>query len=381
MTGSYIIIFLDLVDYSTNNEPIQLEMFKKMQREIHHVLYDEIYKKTCILIPTGDGMIIGLKNSGVESFKLTLSTLTDILEWSNNNGYSFRSALHVGSVNVVKDINKHENLVGNLINDTSRIVSSGDTGSIVVSKYFFEEFLRKKELKVGIEYNIDDTYSFTLIDEGNIFDKHTYVHSIYSILISKKGVVFGSEKPFRSNFFTRIYSDEYPKTDNLKEKFNEKINSSSNVIFYGIYNKSVPDILKHINVNKHRKVSITVIYAADDLEREISDYFTGYDQNLHTKHESMKKTKEFFNEHKLKDNITLKLFEYNIIPSFGASFIDVEDQGDGFMHISNYIRGIVPSKTPYFELEWKLQKQQPLYKFYADYFKNVIMPNLAEINF
>jgi hypothetical protein len=98
---SYIIIFLDLVNYSLKPEPDQMKLFAEMQRGIYHVLYHEIVNEECILIPTGDGMIIGLKNRGEDSFKNSLRIVVDIMEWAQLNSCCFRTVLHVGDLNVV----------------------------------------------------------------------------------------------------------------------------------------------------------------------------------------------------------------------------------------------------------------------------------------
>jgi hypothetical protein len=376
---SYIIIFLDLVDYSLKPEPDQMKLFAEMQRGIYHVLYHEITSEECILIPTGDGMIIGLKNLGEVSFKNSLRIVVDITEWAQNNNCCFRTVLHVGVLNVVKDINKNRNMIGNLLNDASRMLAGGEAKSIVVSKEYFDSFLGKKHLQIGIEQKIDDNYSFTILDEGSIADKHGCIHNILITTLTNGDKVFGAETRITSNFYTRIYADDYPKKENLKESFSEKLRNCSDVVFYGIYHKTLPDILSNIIINNYKNINITAIYAADILEQRIENYFVNYDQSLIDKKQSIESLIKFRENHKFKDNIVLRILEYDKMPSFGASFVDVDQQGCGFMHISNYIRGIVPDKTPYFELEWKFSKQQSLYKFYADYYREKIKPFLKEV--
>lgn len=376
---SYIIIFLDLVEYSLKSELDQMKLFTEMQRGIYHVLYHEITKEECILIPTGDGMIIGLKNSEDDSFMNSLRTVVDIIEWAQINDCYFRIALHVGDVNVVKDINKNRNLIGNLINDASRMLSGCASESIVVSKVYFDRFLIKADLRIGTEYKINDNYSYTILDEGSIADKHGCVHNIFIITLSNNDKVFGADTRITSNFYTRIYADDYPKKENLRKSFTAKLSNCSDVVFYGIYHKSLPEILSNILINNSKKIYITAIYAADVLEQEIRAYFADYDQSLKDKRQSIENLIKFRADHKFEDNISLKILEYDTMPSFGASFVDVDQQGYGFIHISNYIKGIVPDKTPYFELEWKLSKQQSLYKFYADYYRNKIYPFLKEV--
>jgi hypothetical protein len=244
---------------------------------------------------------------------------------------------------------------------------------------YFDRFLKKADLRIGAEYKIDNNYSFTILDEGSIADKHGYIHNIFILTLTNNDKVFGAETRIISNFYTRIYADDYPKKENLKESFVAKLRNCSDVVFYGIYNKTLPDIISNIIINNYKNINITAIYAADILEQEIEAYFVGYDQSLNDKTQSIESLTKFRANHQFKDNIGLRIFEYVTMPSLGASFVDVDQQGCGFMHISNYIKGIVPAKTPYFELEWKLNKQQSLYKFYADYYRNKITPFLKEV--
>lgn len=185
-----------------------------------------------------------------------------------------------------------------------------------------------------------------------------------------------------SNFYTKIYSDDYPKKENMKRSFFRKIQSCSEIIFYGIYNKNVPNMIQKININEHRKVNIQVIYASDLLDDEIKSFFETNEGNLNikTKKESLEKTMIWFDSHNFKENINLELFEYTTLPSFGASFLDYNIQGSGFIHISNYLRGIIPSITPYFEVEWKTKNMQPIYKFYKEFYEKKIKPSLVRID-
>ena len=49
------------------------------------------------------------------------------------------------------------------------------------------------------------------------------------------------------------------------------------------------------------------------------------------------------------------------------------------MHISNYLQSIIPDDTPYFELEYLTDAMPYLYKYYFDYFNNIVLKNLEEI--
>lgn len=382
MAESYIIIFVDLVDYSTNNEPIQVSFFRNFQREINHILYEEIIDGNCVLIPTGDGMIIGIKNNEGIAFINSIRVVCDLFKWSENTRYSFRIALHVGDVNTLYDVNRNKNLIGNLINDASRILSAGDSDSIIISDTFYNRYLRSKNTRIGVEYNINEKYSFYLVDEGTVVDKHNYVHNIFSILLKESNIEYGCSNKINSNYYTRIYADEYPKKENLEKEFLNRVSVCSSILFYGIYNQTVPRIIENIEINEKRKVSINILYAGDDIKSLITEYFKSNVQKLDiaTKVESIQLINKWHSSHPYKEQINLKLFEYHEMPSFGASFVDINNQGNGFIHISNYLRSIVPDKTPYFEIEWKTKSMPHIYKYYHSYLNDIVIPNLTIID-
>lgn len=52
--------------------------------------------------------------------------------------------------------------------------------------------------------------------------------------------------------------------------------------------------------------------------------------------------------------------------------VDKGIKGNGFIHISHYIPGKLPSETPYIEIEWKTKLMSPLYNFYYNYLNDLI---------
>ncbi len=374
---SYIIIYLDLVGYSKNNEPIQISLFKKFQKQIHHILYDEIIHNKSILIPTGDGMIIGLEDNMTDSYTLSLELVTDIIDWTKKNDVEIRSAIHVGEVNVLTDINRNKNIVGNTINDASRMLSGADDGSIIISKTFYNKYLRKGEVTIGNKYDIDDIFSYILVDEDNVIDKHSFEHFVYNVLIYKNDIEYGIGSKILNKFFTSIYSKDYPKKDNLQKRFINKVKSSESLTLFGLYHPSTPMILQNIEINEFRNIEINIYYAGDNLKDTIEDFFSSSTDKLDftNKERSQFEVLKWFQEHPYSKNIKLKIFEYNKFYPFGFSMIDNGIKGKGFIHMSNYVPNVVPEDTPYIEVEWKTNSMPPIYKFYYDYIMENIFLN------
>ena len=379
MAETSILIYFDLVGYSKNNEIIQVGFFKGFQKELHHLLYDEIMatEQEAILIPTGDGMIIGLKeNEKNEKYLRAIEVVFKVFKWSEKNSVGLRCAVHVGSVNRLKDINRQDNIIGNTINDASRMLGGADNGSIVVSKEFFYKYLRSSEWTFGVEYKLPNDYIFTLLDEDVVIDKHSEVHTVFSIEFKDNdGFKCGCEGRILSKYDFTVYSKEYPKLNNMKDKFFSIVRNGEDINLVGIYHPNTPKILGNIYANENKIVSLNIYYAADSLREEIKTFFGSKPGNLDfvNKKKSISEVKKWYENYSNSEYVNLKIYEYQSLLSLGASAVDIKIQGKGFIHVSNYLRGVVPEDTPYIEMKWKTRKMAPLYAFYFNYLRKNIL--------
>ena len=368
------IIDLDLVNYSTTSGIKQSDFFVDFQSQIILIL-KSLKIRNCIKIPTGDGMILGIPENDI---KTTFIKCTDFVirltNWAKEHSYSFRAAINYGNACIIKDVNHNKNLVGNLINDTARIISAGDSGAIIIHENVYKECLRSE-----IAYIKE--HDFSIFDEATVLDKHHFTHHVYSLHITYGGKTYGSNNKIHLNYITQVEAPDIPKDENLKNIFFERIKKATEITFYGIYNPSVSSTLKNLDVSDSRKVKVTVIYAADSLEDNIRDFFGSSTDKLDfsNKQKSIDDVKSWLNSLPSGHNVNLKLFEYDFMPNFGASFIDSDISGKGFIHISNYLRGVLPKDTPYFELNYHANKMPFLYKFYYEHFKNILGTALKEI--
>ena len=98
-------------------------------------------------------MIIAI-NEKVDSSYLQnlLNKIIHIFKWAENKDFKLRCALNTGSGYQVKDINKNKNVVGDIINDTNRLLSDIGENTIVVSESFYRKFLKRGNLVLGVEF-------------------------------------------------------------------------------------------------------------------------------------------------------------------------------------------------------------------------------------
>lgn len=369
MRRQYIIIYLDLVRYSKKLETVQLDLFNSLQNEVNFLLNNMDIKIKKIVIPTGDGMIIGLEDNLHESYVEALSFIVSIYNWETKINERLRASIHFGNIYVIEDINGNNNMVGDVINNTSRMLDGAKDGSIVISREFAELYLKSRNTALGEEICIDDKLSLKLIDEDSIIDKHGFRHYVYSIVLYKKGKQYGKEAKILNKYFTSIYSIDYPKQSNLVNSFLEKVENCSTLILFGIYQPSILEIVKKLNIKKDEKVVINIYYASDDLKDTIENFFNSNSGNLDIskKNESQKEIALWYKSHKYKENIILNILEYREFSPFGFSMIDHYKMEKGFIHFSNYIPNILPDETPYIEVEWKTKQMPPIYRFYYDF--------------
>lgn len=381
--NTYTIIMIDVVRYTMFNEVKQLDLFRELQKEINYIFYEELTDDEAIVIPLGDGMIIAI-NEKVDSLYLQdlLYKIIRIFRWTKNKEFKLRCALNTGSGYQVKDINKNKNIVGDIINNTNRLLQDIEEDTIVVSESFYMKFLKKGNLVLGVEFE-EGNIVFKIVDEDYIIDKHGNFHRTFAIALKDKTDNFsiGDNGKILSKYLVKVYSKEYPKEQNKKEKFWKMVKEASDLYFIGLTHSGLVETLNQIEANQYKKVGIRVYFPSDSILNQIVKVFD-FDRNeynIDRKKEVIKKLRKWLNEHDFKKHILLEIYEYNEFLTFGASAIDLDSPDKGFIHISHYLKGISPNDTPYMEIYWKTQKMPPLYKFYKEHLQKTILETSKKI--
>jgi len=255
------------------------------------------------------------------------------------------------------------------------MLSGANDGSIVISKEFYEKYLKRFASNSNTIIPINDIFSFNLIDEDSVIDKHGYEHFIYSIVLYKENVAYGIESKILNKYFTNIYSTEYPKKENFYNSFIEKVKHCDSLVLFGIFHPSTINILKNIDTNANKEIHVDIFYASDILLDEIKNFFkTNIDElNIKSKKQSLQDITTWYRQHPNKKNIKLRIFEYQMFYPFGFSMINGNIPKKGFIHFSNYILGVLLEHTPYVEVEWKTNNMPPIYKFYHDYINSIVV--------
>ena len=374
-TKTYTVIMVDIVGYTKLDQVKQLQLFREMQKEMNYIFYEELTEERAVVIPLGDGMIIAVNEKTDSSYlQDILDKIILIFKWVEHKGVKLRCALNAGSGYQVKDINKNENIVGDIINDTNRLLTDISENTIVVSESFYKRFLKKEDLAIGTEVKKGDI-SFKIIDENYIIDKHENFHRTFAIALKKEGFSIGEDGEILSKYLAKVYSKEYPKDQNKKERFYKMVKLASDLNFIGLCHNSLIGTLNQIEANRHRRVKIRVYFPKDEILDQMVKAFA-FEQDKYSverKGVVIARLKEWVSSFTNKEYVVLEIYEYKEFLTYGASTVDLEMPDKGFIHISHYLKGIPPEESPYIEVYWKIHSvPPPLYKLYKEHLQSTV---------
>jgi len=165
-------VFLDVVRFSyQRSAEAQLEIVLNLNQFVRSALHQHnIDMGSCLLLPTGDGMCIGLLGANIVydlHLKVALSILQelDIYNEATNDQtrrFQLRIGINQNTDITFGDVNDRQNLAGAGINLASRIMGFSDGNQIFVSEAVFDELqpsekylnsfrAQKKRVKHGLQ--------------------------------------------------------------------------------------------------------------------------------------------------------------------------------------------------------------------------------------
>jgi hypothetical protein len=138
--------FIDIVGLS--NPVLSTETQRTKIKTLNKTIYDcktfqDVSKDDVIILPTGDGMLIGFKNGLEEPLKLAIEFHKKIEEYNQRSTelekIKTRIGCHIGHVFVVSDVYGNINLWGPGAILARRVMDMGDANHVLVSIRVFEQ--------------------------------------------------------------------------------------------------------------------------------------------------------------------------------------------------------------------------------------------------
>ncbi|KAF6247388.1 hypothetical protein C6990_02670 [Nitrosopumilus sp. b3] len=168
--------FIDIVGLS--NPIISTETQRTKIKVLNELIYDcktfnEFSKDNLLILPTGDGMLIGFKKGSDEPLKLSIELHKKLADYNNNatnvEKIEVRIGCHIGHVFVVNDIYGNVNLWGPGAIIARRVMDMGDSSHILLSNEIVEDI-----------FEISDEYKKSIHLLHNFGIKHGDDLLIYS---------------------------------------------------------------------------------------------------------------------------------------------------------------------------------------------------------
>jgi hypothetical protein len=126
-----------------------------------------------LILDTGDGAAIGFMQHPEDALQVAMQ-FRKVLIANQHNDYpelKVRIGIHMGPVNVVKDMNGQSNMVGDGINDAQRVMNFAGTDQIFVSRAYYDFISR-----------LSDAYADIFYYQGTQKDKHEREHHVYKLV-------------------------------------------------------------------------------------------------------------------------------------------------------------------------------------------------------
>lgn len=171
-TTSATVLFFDVVGYTKQSVNKQIEIKKQFNRLVSNCL-KELGEGERIILDTGDGAAIGFMQHPEEALKVAMQFHKKVIA-NQHNDYpelKARIGIHLGPINVVKDMNGLSNMVGDGINDAQRVMSFADSDQIFISRSYYDFISR-----------LSGEYASLFHYQGSLQDKHGREHPVYKLV-------------------------------------------------------------------------------------------------------------------------------------------------------------------------------------------------------
>ncbi len=166
------VLFFDVVGYTKQSVARQLEL-KAQFNALISGLIGHIDENQRIILDTGDGAAIGFLQHPEDALDVALKFRAAVTVNGHRNypDLKVRAGIHLGPVNVMKDMNGQLNMVGDGINDSQRIMSFAGVDQIYISRAYFDVISRLTPDSAGL-------FKY----QGTQKDKHGRDHQVYQVL-------------------------------------------------------------------------------------------------------------------------------------------------------------------------------------------------------
>ncbi len=183
------VVFIDIVEYTKKPVDEQIRLKERFNALLTESIRD-ISINDRIILETGDGAAIGFLGDPEDALFVAMS-LRDALRDDRSEAtpnLQVRMGVNLGPVKLLKDINNQQNLIGDGINVSQRIMSFAEPGQLLVSRSYFD-----------IVSCLSQEYAQLFQYQGARADKHIREHDIYAVEHMGANPMPVKDKPIRNS--------------------------------------------------------------------------------------------------------------------------------------------------------------------------------------
>jgi class 3 adenylate cyclase len=169
---SATVLFFDMVGYTKLAVTKQTEVKAEFNQLVSACLETQGAGDRLIL-DTGDGAAIGFMQHPEDALQVAMRFRNALLANQHNDhpDLKVRMGIHMGPINIVRDMNGQSNMVGDGINDAQRVMNFAGADQIFVSRAYYDFVSR-----------LDEQYANIFYYQGVQKDKHRREHHVYKLV-------------------------------------------------------------------------------------------------------------------------------------------------------------------------------------------------------
>lgn len=169
---SATVLFFDVVGYTKQTVNKQIEIKKQFNQLVTDCL-DARGDDEHIILDTGDGAAIGFLQHPEDALEVAMQFRKTVMANQHQDypDLKVRIGIHLGPVNVAKDMNGRSNMVGDGINDAQRVMSFAGIDQVYISRAYYDFVSR-----------LSDEYDNLFQYRGLQKDKHGREHPVYELM-------------------------------------------------------------------------------------------------------------------------------------------------------------------------------------------------------
>lgn len=166
------VLFFDVVGYTKQSVNKQIEVKKQFNQLLSDCLEAQGGDDR-IILDTGDGAAIGFLQHPEDALKVAMQFRNTVTANGHRDfpNMKVRTGIHLGPVNIIRDVNGQNNMVGDGINDAQRVMSFAGVDQILISRSFYDFVSR-----------LSDEYTDLFEYRGLQQDKHGREHPVYELV-------------------------------------------------------------------------------------------------------------------------------------------------------------------------------------------------------